>query len=234
MNAEIFMKIKEVFLETSHLPELLDFYVQRLGFALQTQEEGKFTLIAGTSLLHFEQAKEVLETSPFYHFAFNIPENQFGEAQSWLKNKSLEILPFQGQQIIDFPNWNAHSLYFLDPAGNILELIARHDLPNAIDQPFNASSICEISEVGFPVPEIAPFYQDLHQQFGLPMYSQISNLNTFCAAGDPQGLFIIVPLNRAWFPTQRINGIFHIRILMEGTGKQIYQNEALPYSIETV
>jgi catechol-2,3-dioxygenase len=34
-------------------------------------------------------------------------------------------------EVVDYSHWNAHSIFFLDPAGTVVEYIARHDLKNA-------------------------------------------------------------------------------------------------------
>ena len=33
--------------------------------------------------------------------------------------------------VVDYSHWNAHSIFFFDPAGNVVEYIARHDLKTA-------------------------------------------------------------------------------------------------------
>ena len=85
------------------------------------------TVTAGKSSLIFEEADAGV--NPFYHFAFNIPSNKFEEAFEWMRQK-VELLwldDYKGY-VADFVNWHAKSFYFVDPAGNILELISRFDL----------------------------------------------------------------------------------------------------------
>ncbi|MCU0447119.1 MAG: hypothetical protein MUE85_19665 [Microscillaceae bacterium] len=227
------MRIKKIQLHTRHLSELELFYTQTLDFSVVAQSETAFTLGVGSSFLEFQLADESDLTSPNYHFAFNIPENQMAEAVRWLQSKAIVILPSENQLIIPFPNWNAHAVYFFDPAGNVVELIARHDLPTASAQPFSAQSILQISEIGLPVPAIEPFYKAIIAHLDLPMYSHISNLRTFCAAGDAEGLLIIVPLQRAWFPTQQINGIFPLKIWLESDTEKVLAFADLPYQVST-
>ena len=40
--------------------------------------------------------------------------------------------------IANFVNWHAKSVYFFDPAGNIVELIARFDLDNKTSETFSS------------------------------------------------------------------------------------------------
>lgn len=54
------------------------------------------------------------------HFAFQIEPDQY---DAW-----LEYLRMQGvviEQEHEWPNWNARSIYFRDPGGNVAELITR-------------------------------------------------------------------------------------------------------------
>lgn len=221
------MQIIHLILQTSALETAKVFYTQQLGLALQEDQPTFFTVQAGASQLTFRHNS----TPCCYHFAFNIPENQIVAAQLWLEAQNLATLGYQGQIPTDFPNWNAHALYFLDTVGNVVELIARHDLTNASDKPFGSHSLLEISEIGLPVPAVAPFYVALQTTIQVPVYSHISNMETFCAAGDAQGLFILVPLQRKWFPTEVVNGIFPTEIHIGGVGQGICYVEGLPYRI---
>jgi catechol-2,3-dioxygenase len=225
------MKINKIQLHSYQLNELQDFYTQVLDFQLITCTKQYFSVQVGQSVLEFTLADSDHWGKLNYHFAFNIPENQIELSLDWLKQKKIEVLSPDNQAIIHFSNWNAHALYFFDPAGNVVELIARHDLPNASNAPFSGQSILQISEIGLPVPAIAPFFEALNQHFKLPRYSQISNLTTFCAAGDAEGLLIIVPLQRAWFPTAQMNGIFPLKIYLQGEPEKVMAFEVLPYQI---
>ena len=118
----------------THVPNALrKFYGESLGLRLETLAQG-FLARAGNSLLRF---RPVTDGEPVYHIAFNIPENQIEAARDWLSQRATLIPHFQtGDTIIDWPAWNAHSVYFLDPAGNLLEVIARHALNTARNHRF--------------------------------------------------------------------------------------------------
>lgn len=224
------MEIKKLILQTNVLTKLKIFYEESLGFEVTESQEGYFTLQVGSSELTFEQS----ETLANYHFAFNIPENQLRESLQFLQNQNIPLETFQEKSIIDFPNWNAHALYFLDPAQNIVEFITRHDLENTSQVEFSAKSITEISEIGFPVPTIKDFYEKMEAEFDIPVYSHISNMTKFCAAGSANGLFIIVPLERNWFPTQLVNGIYPTKVVLEGKEDKAFQFPDLPYEISSI
>jgi hypothetical protein len=123
--------------------------------------------------------------------------------------------------VADFKDWYAQSVYFYDPAGNILELIARFDLDNKTDEPFSSSQFLSISETGlvFKESELDNKTNKLLQQYQLSYFDKQPPLPQFKAVGDDEGLFIIVPENRNWFPTSKPAGIFPMEIEFENKGK---------------
>lgn len=226
------MKITRLQLSTSQLQDLKTFYVMVLGFELQDENDGAFTIKTGTTLLQFKSIDPSENSQPTYHFAFNIPENQIEDARKWLYSRSIPLLRYEDNDILDFPHWNAKALYFLDPANNIVEFIARHDIANSSATIFNAQSIVSVSEIGLPVPEVAPMHAEVQQHLGLPIYSSIGNTFNFCPMGDVNGLFIIVRENRTWLPTELKNGIYPTTITIAGTEAKEVTFENLPYTIK--
>ncbi len=204
------MKILELKLPTAKLDELKTFYTGKLGFELLNESANSFTIKTGNSKLTFISDKN--SSGNYYHYAFNIPENQLNEAAEWLK-KFTTLLEHENSYVIDFPNWNAHSIYFYDPSGNIVELIARHNLDNASEAKFSTKSIINISEVGMPVESVADFYAELNEKLGLSLWD--GNTETFAAIGDEEGLFIVVTTNRNWFPTDKPCNIYPLEIKTE-------------------
>ncbi|TAF67695.1 MAG: hypothetical protein EAZ55_01355 [Cytophagales bacterium] len=226
------MKIQRLQLFTSAIESLQHFYTNVLELPLLESRHNRFALKVGHSYLQFIQQEDALPPAQ-YHFAFNIPANQIDNAAQWLQEKNIDLMQYEGNTIIDFPNWKAKALYFLDPAGNVVEMIARQDVSNA-HTPFNANSLYSISEIGLPVPQIAPFFSQLQQSTEVELYSHISNTDTFCAAGSPEGLFIIVPLERKWFPSDIINQICPLQVEVEGLKKAQLHWQELGYSIISV
>lgn len=189
------MKIIESVLHTTDLDSLEDFYRNTLQLPIISNDSETLRIKVGESILTFMKT----DSSTPYHFAFNIPQNQITQALEWLKER-VDILPDEHGEIIDFANWNAHSVYFYDPDNNIVELIARHDLTNESDQPFFSESIRSISEMGIVTDDINPIHHTLTEICQLPQYD--GNLWRFCALGDAEGLFIVVNRQvKDWFPT---------------------------------
>lgn len=196
------MLLKEIKLKTKDLLALHHFYNEVLELPTSFGDRG-ITVSAGKSVLTFEEADAGI--NPFYHFAFNIPSNKFEEAFEWMKQK-VELLWLGDYKSYkaDFVNWHAKSFYFLDPAGNILELISRFDLNDIIEENFSSAHIRNISEIGL-VLSADNFQRDVDQlllQYPLPYFDKQPPLPQFKAIGDDEGLFIIVPENRVWFSTK--------------------------------
>src|SRR5438874_2421410 len=122
------MKIKQLSLQTAYLKTLQEFYSSILELSVRTTDGKNIMVKVGQTDLVFTEASTA---EPFYHFAINIPANKIDEARNWLANKvKLLWIEDYKNDIADFINWHAKSVYFYDPAGNILELIARFDLGN--------------------------------------------------------------------------------------------------------
>lgn len=200
------MVIEEVTFKT-HLPEAqYQFYTQQLGLPGTCDERGRIQVLAGSTLLQFEP----VQSPAYYHYAFNIPPNLYKPALNWLEGKVTVLPDEQGRLLVDFSNWNAYAMYFFDPAGNIVELIARRDLPEYDAKTFRPELIWSVSEVGLPVPNVAVASGKLEKIAGLPFYS--GNQETFNAVGNPEGLFIVVDeAEKTWYPTSKPAHRFPVR-----------------------
>ncbi len=193
------MKIKSLKLWATQLDALAAFYRDTLGLIISVRQN-RFEVYVGYTRLAFHQA-ETAEGSP-YHFAINIPENQFDEGKAWLAQRVSLIKDRDGSDTFDFLSWNAHACYCYDPAGNIVELIARHSLDCAADGslgPFSSRSLLGVSEMGLVTDDVRDTTHQLCTKFGLGVYDGAGS-DTFAAVGDEQGLFIVVKRGREWYP----------------------------------
>jgi len=220
------MFIKEIILETKLLNELRKFYSDILELEIIKSDENTFSVNAGKTIITFNTTNG--SNAPFYHYAFNIPENQFHEAKSWAKER-VKLISLDRNDEFDFKSWNAHSIYFYDPAGNIIEFIARHNLQNSSNKEFSANTLLSISEIGIPVKDVKSFFEFVSKKFSTPFFS--GDLKTFTAAGDDNGLFIIVPEERSWFPAGGNAEIFPLSIILCGKSNTECKFENLPYTI---
>jgi hypothetical protein len=195
------MLLKEIRLQANNVHALYNFYKDVLELPVDYFKGKSISVTAGKSQLIFEETNGI--ENPFYHFAFNITSNKFEEAFEWMKRKvALLWLDDYKSYIADFTNWNAKSFYFLDTAGNILEMIARFDLNDNAVEKFSSSQIRNVSEIGLVLPEES-FDNEVNefmQRFSLSYFNKQPPKPGFRAIGNDEGLFITVPENRTWYP----------------------------------
>lgn len=216
------MLLTEITLQANHLVSLNHFYKEIMDLPVLFSEENKLEISAGNSTLIFER-NEMIE-DPYYHIAFNIPSNKFEEAFEWFKSKLslLWVYDFKSY-VADFTRWNAKSFYFYDPAGNILEMIARFDLENNLETSFSGASICNVSELGvvFPALDFDDHVDHFMKKYGLHFFDKQPPGPNFKVAGDNDGLFIMVPEGRDWSPgTGKKSVIFPVSVSFENSNGQ--------------
>jgi hypothetical protein len=220
------MKIKKLDLQTTYLKTLQEFYSSVLELPVYQPGETKIKIKTRDSDLIFT---ETTTGEPFYHYAINIPANKIEEAKAWLSNK-VQLLWMEDYKndIADFVNWHAKSVYFYDPAGNIVELIARFDLGNSASEPFSSSQLLSLNEVGvvFTDENFEEEVRSLEHSYSLSYFDKQPPLPKFRAMGDDHGLFVIVPEHRNWYPTDKPSEIFPMSVEFDSGGTS--------YSLEIV
>jgi catechol-2,3-dioxygenase len=189
------MRIVELHLRTARLAEVADFYGSVLGMPSGGRDVGAAGFQAGSTRLIFESASY---GAPTYHFAFNIPRDGFDEAKRWLASRVALVTKDEVDEYSS-ESWNARFMYFYDPAGNIVEFIARKGLPLDASGPFDAHEVLSVSEIGLPVDDVRASAIILTDKLGISPYQGQSP--EFAALGDEQGLLIVVKNGRHWFPT---------------------------------
>ena len=100
-----------------------------------------------------------------------------------------------------FRSSNAHLIYFLDPAGNIGEFIAHHDLKNARPGEFTSDDILHVNEIGIVVDDVPKTVLAMKERMAISPFIPASNV--FAPVGTRQGSFIVVKKDRLWFPEQK-------------------------------
>jgi hypothetical protein len=188
-----------------------------MGFKISESTASRITFKTGSSQLTFLRTND---QNCIYHFAFDIPHNKLDEALQWLSAK-VDLIEFQGRNIIDFPAWNAKSLYFYDNNGNVLEFIARFENENESHHSFEGSSIVSISEIAFVTENVEKLAKDLIQTHGLTYYFRQLQREDFSVIGDDNGLIIIVSSTRNWFPTPINAEKFPVKVIIEKNGNDL-------------
>jgi len=219
------MHLESLTLLTPDLDVQHAFYTGVLGLETVTRTPDSVTFQAGRTLLTF-----CSHGAPghFSHFAFDIPRHLMDSAETWLRAR-VPLLEDAGGTS-RFPlseGWNSESLYFEDAAGNVLEFIARHDLPNDQTPPFSSASVLHVSELGIVVPDVPAAVLDLERRFGLLTFHGHSD--TFTPVGDQHGLLIVVREGRGWFPTGRpaVPAPFEVTFTCKGPTQHFHRSGVL-------
>jgi catechol-2,3-dioxygenase len=185
------------------------FYCDLLGFAEEHVEAGLALRVGSTRLLL--QAAAVGE-QPRYHVAFAVPIAQF-EALRAAVGAQLPLIDDRGEVMIVSESWNTVGFYFRDPAGNILECIARTkevrsqksevrsqepELSKAETRQV-ADAVLSICEIGLVTDDVPATAADLRAALGIETYRGAAG-DEFTALGDDDGLLIVVKRGRIWYP----------------------------------
>ncbi|MBT2574961.1 VOC family protein [Bacillus sp. ISL-51] len=209
------MLINKVTLYSDALEKTKRFYVRELGFTLIESTDDSFTIKAGDSELEFRRTDS--QSHPFYHFAFNVPNNQFHEAKAWAKGK----VAFQtevGEDEVYFPHINARSFYFSDPSQNLVEFIARDSSP-ASEESFSIESVLNIGEINVTAAEVVSTGETL-QRFGIPVRNDAPLAKDgFHFMGDyKDGAFLLLgPRGRRWIFSEQHAEFHPLSITVNGT-----------------
>ena len=216
------MLITKVKIASSSLAETKSFYLNQLGAKLQEESPDSFSIKVGLSELIFKEASN--DREPFYHFAFNIPSNQFQEAKRWIT--ALTPLNMEdGDDEVYFSHINAHSLYFTDPSGNIVEFIARHSLSPESNEPFSMDSLLSIGEINVTTRDIIRVGQQLID-VNIPIRDNDLNPEGLTFMGRDGAFLLLGKPGRRWFFSERLAEIhpllievdFKTRITQDATG----------------
>ena len=212
--------------EAADPDRLARFHAETLGLPVRRADDG-WAVAIGSTILRLRRAAPA--SHPFYHLAFAVPENRIEAARDWLVDRGVEPIAVDGDPVVDFPAWNAHAVYFHDPAGSVLELIARHDLPNADDGPFGPDRLLRIDEVGLPTTDVAALVAELGDRLGARPYG--SGSSVFQAVGDAPGLAIVVADGRGWFPTGRPAERHPVAVTLHGAAEAAFGLPGGPYTV---
>lgn len=195
--------IKSMRLQTAeNLAKMEEFYCGTLGFEKVKKSNEELTVTAGATAITFLKTN-TKDEGPLTHFAFNIPQNKIRQVLDWTQ-KRIEVIPAWGdladpnypKEIVHFRHWNAHSVFFWDPAYNLLEFIARHDLANNSTGAFSTKDILCVSEIGLAVKNPVSFAKFLNTEMKVPAYPR--GTDPSFAMGDENGLLLCLTDGLLW------------------------------------
>jgi catechol 2,3-dioxygenase-like lactoylglutathione lyase family enzyme len=186
------MRIHQMVLTTNRINDLAEFYRDVLSLRT-TQHNDSLHIRVGESEIVFRSGEAAR-----YHYAFNVPQNQFEAAKAWCKAR-VPLISDGHSDTIHHEDWNAHAVYFYDPAGNIVELIARHTLSNDEVGAFSEAQLLNVSEIGVCAESVPDAVKTVTETTHMPIYRGAGGTE-FTAVGDENGLFITVRRGRIWYP----------------------------------
>lgn len=211
---------------------LEDFYGD-LGFAISSRDSATLNLRIGRSTLRFTE--KALGNQPFYHFAFLAPGNRFGAAHSWLTERAEPLSRSDSDStVFDFGFWDAEACYFHDPAGNIVELIAHHDLETApeLSGRFHPDELVGISEIGFVTADSRAAAVILQTQLKLPLwFGSIEEPGGLGFVGRKARTLILASPGRGWLPTGRPAEVHPVEVSLTGPSEGQVDIAGTPYRI---
>lgn len=164
-------------LTATPLSRMREFYRDKIGFRVLAESASEISFAGGGTRLTFmkagpEQIKGAGNRGngePFYHFAFNIPRDKILAARSWQLERTRLTRPRPGlldpaypDDVWHFSQWNAHSVFFFDPAFNIVEYIARHNLDTGPGHATRATPVDGASASG-PASAYEPASSSRHE-----------------------------------------------------------------------
>lgn len=201
---------KKVVLYTNRLEEMKGFYEYQMGFRIVEEDAASFTLAIGDSQLVFAES----DRAAIYHFALNIPGNQFSLAKSWASSR-VALNRQEGMDEIYYANFDADAFYFQDPAGNVVELIGRRNVDRMGN--FSIDSLLNISEVSITTPHVKEVGEQL-EDLGIPVRGNKgidpTALN-FLGSGD--AFILLVAPKRIWYFSKQKSEVHPLSIeLMDG------------------
>jgi hypothetical protein len=168
---------------------LTEFY----GDVLELPVDGEAVVVGETRL-----RLRVEDRGAFYHFALLVPGDRFEAALAWAGDR-VELLG----DIFDFDFWDARAVYFHDPAGSIVELIAHHGLDeNGRSGDFAAEELVGFSELGI-VGEPRELLRRL-ETVGLQLWDgSAEGEDSLAFVGEKGRTLILASPGRGWLPTGR-------------------------------
>ncbi|KGP90547.1 glyoxalase [Pontibacillus chungwhensis BH030062] len=217
------MEITKVILKTNDIQSMKQFYKDVLEMEIILEGDQFFEVLVGESVLAFT-SKDV-EGEPYYHFAFNIPSNQFKEAKHWVQSR-VQLNTEEGEDEADFSDLPAQSLYFYDPAGNIVEFIARHSISEGSGVPFSSNSLLKISEISITVTDaqsagVRMGQIGIHERDQEPISGSVLNFMGSRKRGN--SLLLIEP-GRRWIFSDKKAEVHPLDVIL-GTGDRVVVND---------
>ena len=198
----------------SLVPDLSAFYGDLLGLRPVDHGADPVAFEVGETVLAFRPGGG----SPFYHVALLVPGDRFEAAVDWARDR-VELLPDRetGDVVFDFTNGDANAVYFHDPAGSIVELIAHRGVgEGGRSGEFAAAELLGLSEVGVVCdPPLAA--ETLRSELGLELWDgSVTGEARLAFVGEQARTLILCRAGRPWLPTGRPAEAHPVEVVLAG------------------
>jgi catechol 2,3-dioxygenase-like lactoylglutathione lyase family enzyme len=204
------MRIRRLTLATGDLEGQAAFYGGRLGLPVrEIGDEVEVTL--RESAIRFRRGEPGLDAR--YHFAINVPAGSIRRAVEWLRERH-EPLTFDGDPVRT--DVGDGCVYFLDPAGNVVELIAGPHLEDRGGD-FGSGSLIEIAEIGVASADPPATVAAVEDSFGEGVYWDGGPDSELTAVGDRHAVVIVAPVGRGWIPVDLTARLLPTEIVASGS-----------------
>lgn len=192
------MKFEQITLFTSNFSETMQFYDEILECPMLEVNIDYFKVKIGETTLCFQRTKDNIQ--PYYHFAIDIPYNYFYEMKQHFQN-ILFLLMEDGKHSVYCESFVAQSMYFNDPSGNIVELIARAS--NITDEP----EFTRVSEMSFVCNDLDTLYPALLNYNVTVHNGEPFNSNQLNFIGDmnDESYLLLTPEQRKWLFSDKLS-----------------------------
>ena len=214
-------------LRAPDLPAQARFYGEVMGFPIDSATD-RLVVQAGGTELHFAPAADV--ERPIYHVAWGIPANLLPAAKAWLAARTPLLVHPDGRDEFHFRSVRRRAVYFSDPAGNVLELIARELLDDRQEGPFALRHILYVNHAGLVVDDLPGAIRDLEQELGLALRADPTP--NFAQLGDEHRHLVLVTRERLWLPELTVPaGVFATQIVLQGAPDRMLELAGYPYRV---
>ncbi|MGM7703250.1 hypothetical protein ACSVDE_16070 [Pseudalkalibacillus sp. Hm43] len=118
---------------------------------------------------------------------------------------------------------DAHSFYFHDPAGNVVEIIARNAYSTE-NESFTIDDLITISEMNLTVDDVFSEGEKLLSHGFDFLGEGPLDADTLNFIGEQEAYFLLGPQGRTWFFSHHVSDIFPVKVELSG-GKTVRVDE---------
>lgn len=213
------MRIVGLTLDCADLGAQEDFWAGTLGLDVARAGEEELEVRLRSSAIRFRRAAS--GTAPRHHFAINVEPGSIRRAAAWIAARH-ELLAFHGDPdeeegaTIVHTDRGIPAVYFLDGAGNVVELIANVRLADAADGPgvaaggdgaaasdevgFGPHDLLDLAEIGIATADPGATCAALCDFLGESVLWGGAPDWHLTAVGDARSVVIVTPVGRGWIP----------------------------------